>query len=339
MKNRTCLFCFLTLILCLSATAMSYGQAVAEESAADTPPPEGMVLIPAGQFQMGSHPTDTWHDAWPDEQPVHTIHLDAFYMDIYEVTNAQFKKFVDANPQWSKDNIEHKFHRSYDYGGHYLKLWNGNDYPPGKADHPVVWVSWYAAMAYAEWAGKRLPTEAEWEYAARGGLTGKKYPWGDAEPTPDDANYDENVNDTTPIGTYPANGYGLYDMAGNVCEWCLDKHDPDFYRASHNSRNPVSVSGGQPLAWLLKNFKHIQGDRVLRGGAWNLLAQFTRVARRNSDTPATTSADTGFRCVMDATPAVEPVAPVEEEAGAKTPTPRGYGAHPRWRIPNGQRGL
>ena len=258
-----------------------------------------MRRIPAGTFQMGSPATDTWPDAWPDEQPMHTVHVDAFYMDVFEVTNAQFKKFVDANPQWSKDNIEDKFHRSYDYGGHYLKLWTGTDYPAGKADHPVVWVSWYAAMAYAEWAGKRLPTEAEWEYAARGGLAGKKYPWGDAKPTPDDANYDENVNDTTPIGTYTANGYGLYNMAGNASEWCLDAYDEDFYFVSHNSRNPVAVSGGKPLTWLLENFKHIRGDRVLRGGAWNLLAQFTRVGCRTPDTPATTSANTGFRCVMD----------------------------------------
>ena len=140
-------------------------------------PPEGMVLIPAGSFEMGSEDAEAWAHA----QPVHTVHLDAFYMDTHEVTNAEFKIFVDANPQWQKDNIEDRFHN-----GDYLALWSGTDYPAGEGEHPVVFVSWYAAMAYAEWAGKRLPTEAEWEYAARGGLAGKEYPWGDTI-TPADA--------------------------------------------------------------------------------------------------------------------------------------------------------
>ena len=216
-----------------------------------------MVLIPAGSFEMGSADAD----ADDDERPVHTVHLDAFYMDVYEVTNAQFKAFVDANPQWQKDNIDDRFH-----WGLYLDHWNGTDYPAGKADHPVVYVSWYAAMAYAEWAGKRLPTEAEWEYAASGGLAGKKYPWGDTI-TAADANYDENVGDTTPVGQYPANGYGLYDMAGNVQEQCLDALDWDFYAESDNSRNPLA--GGETVQWLRENFTSIPGHsyRVSRGGS------------------------------------------------------------------------
>ena len=117
-----------------------------------TEPPEGMVLIPAGTFQMGSND----EEARDDEQPVHTVHLDAFYMDKYEVTNAQFKAFLDANPAWQKDNIDDRFH-----DGFYLTHWTGTDSPAEEADSPVVYVTWYAAMAYAEWAGKRLPTEAE----------------------------------------------------------------------------------------------------------------------------------------------------------------------------------
>ena len=111
-------------------------------------------------------------DARDNEQPVHTVHLDAFYMDVFEVTNAFFKAFVDANPHWQKNLIMDEFH-----DGDYLLHWSGNNYPSGKGNHPVTFVSWYAAMAYAEWAGKRLPTEAEWEYAARGGVAGKKYPF------------------------------------------------------------------------------------------------------------------------------------------------------------------
>ena len=217
-----------------------------------------MVLIPAWSFEMGSADAD----ADDDEGPVHTVHLDAFYMDTYEVTNAQFKAFVDANPLWQKDNIAARFHK-----GDYLDEWLGNAYPAGKANHPVVSVSWYAAMVYAAWAGKRLPTEAEWEYAARGGLAGKKYPWGDDEPTPADANYGivGEVGDATPVGQYPANGYGLYDMAGNVMEWCLNEYDEDFYAASANSRNPIA--GGKTIQWLRENFTRVRLHRVGRGGS------------------------------------------------------------------------
>ena len=251
--------------------------------------PEGMVLIPAGSFQMGSED----EEARDNEKPVHTVHLDAFYMDKYEVTNAQFKAFVDANPQWQKDNIEDRFHNTLD---DYLEFWSGTDYPAGKADHPVTHVSWYAAMAYAEWAGKRLPTEAEWEYAARGGLAGKKYPWGDAKPTPADANYGWNVGDTTPVGQYAANGYGLYDMAGNVWEWCLDTLDFDFYAVSDNSRNPIA--GGETVQELRENFATNPTNtlRVLRGGSWDLIAPNLRVAFRFGLTPTDASLFYGFRC-------------------------------------------
>ena len=252
--------------------------------------PEGMVLIPAGTFEMGSP------DAFGDEQPVHTVHLDAFYVDVYEVTNAQFKAFVDANPQWGKDNIEARFH-----SGYYLGLRTGTDYPAGKADHPVVFVSWYAAMAYAEWAGKRLPTEAEWEYAARGGLAGQKYPWGDTI-TPADATYGNKVGDTTPVGQYPANGYDLYDMTGNVWEWCLDAYDGSFYAVSDDSRNPIA--GEMSIQELRENFTSIPTypSRVLRGGSWGSDAQFLRVAVRYRASPTLTDGFFGFRCARAVTP-------------------------------------
>ena len=259
----------------------------------ETTPPEGMVLIPAGSFQMGSDDAE----ASDDEQPVHTVHVDGFFMDTHEVTNAQFKAFVDANPEWGK--IDHGF----SIYGSYLSHWSGTDYPAGKADHPVVWVSWYAAMAYAEWAGKRLPTAAEWEYAARGGLAGQKYPWGDDELTPAHANYGENIGDTTPVGQYAANGYGLYDMAGNVWEWCLDAFDADFYAASDNSRNPIA--GGETVQWLRENFTSLPTDsfRVLRGGGWSEISTNLRVAFHGVNAPTYTFFSIGFRCVRDITPA------------------------------------
>ena len=257
----------------------------------ETPPPapEGMVLIPAGSFEMGSDD----EDARLDEQPVHTVHLDAFYMDEYEVTNAQFKAFVDANPHWQKDQVEDRLH-----DGDYLATWEDNTYPAGKANHPVTYVSWYAALAYAEWTGKRLPTEAEWEYAARGGLEGQKYPWGNTI-TPHNANYGEHVGDTTPVGQYADNGYGLYDMAGNVGEWCLDEYDADFYVVSRNSRNPIS--GAQTIQWILDNFTSTPAypGRVLRGGSWVNTASGLRVANRYGKTPKDTYVLIGFRCVRD----------------------------------------
>ena len=171
-----------------------------------------MVLIPAGEFQMRSNPDDY------DGEPLYTaVYVDVFYIDKYEVTNTQYKEFLDANPKWRKK--EH----SQDHGhasGSYLFDWNEDTYPSGKGNYPVAYVSFEAAEAYAQWVGKRLPTEAEWEKAARGKLVKKKYPWGNLIDS-NKANSQEYV--ITPIGSYPANGYGLYDVAGNVAEWCLEE--------------------------------------------------------------------------------------------------------------------
>ena len=259
---------------------------VEQPPAMEPPPPaapEGMVLIPAGEFQMGSNAPE----AENDEQPVHTVYVDAFFMDKYEVTNEQYKQFILANPDWEKDRIDK---RSID--GNYLKHWNGNDYPPGTANHPVVEVSWYAAMAYAGWVGKRLPTEAEWEYAARGGLVGKKYPWGDIIDL-GKANYGGNVGDTTVVGKYPANGYGLHDMAGNVWEWCLDEYNKDFYFISPRE-NPLS--GANTMDRVINNFTDVELFRVLRGGSWRLKPRTLRVAARSRGVAAGTLYDGGFRC-------------------------------------------
>ena len=245
--------------------------------------PDGMVPIPAGEFQIGSSATD----ARDNEKPPHTVYIDAFYMDMYEVTNAEYRKFVDANPNWRKDRILSKYH-----DGKYLDFWNGNDYPSGRDFHPVVHVSWYAAMAYAEWAGKRLPTEAEWERAARGGLSNKKYPWGNFR-DPSKANYGNYVRGTTLVGTYSPNDYGLYDMAGNVWEWCLDAYDPNFYTPSRHE-NPIS---GGSIVDITGNFADIKTLRVLRGGARSSKPDYIRVTHRGSGNPIGAGDNVGFRCV------------------------------------------
>jgi len=295
MKNKFGILALLLGALLLAAALVvgwGYREKFEAEPARDAAP-EGMVLIPAGAFFMGSNDPE----AGNDEQPVHRVYVDAFYMDVHEVTNLEYKRFVLKNPQWQKDRIPRSLH-----DGDYLRHWNGTDYPRGKADHPVVFVSWYGAMAYAHWVGKRLPTEAEWEKAARGGDEGLKYPWGNTI-TPVRANYGNNVRDTRAVGSYAANGYGLRDMAGNVWEWCLDAYDGDFYFSSPD-RNPLSdVNTLGNLALIVDDYTNVKSSRVLRGGSWNDGPQYLRAANRIGSPPSYSLVNYfGFRCVRAITP-------------------------------------
>ncbi|MDP7000144.1 MAG: formylglycine-generating enzyme family protein, partial [Candidatus Poribacteria bacterium] len=174
-----------------------------------------MVLIPAGSFMMGSDAGES------DEKPEHRVELDGFYMDAYEVTVGQFRRFVNQS--------------GYRYEGDWDKV---AKYSPGD-NYPMIYVSWNDATAYAEWTGKRLPTEAEWEYAARGGLKGKRYLWGDEidKTKAHYASWNNGRGTTKVVGSFEANGYGLYDMAGNVWEWCADWYGSDYYQNA-SSKNP-----------------------------------------------------------------------------------------------------
>ncbi|RKU27803.1 hypothetical protein C6499_11250 [Candidatus Poribacteria bacterium] len=252
--------------------------------------PDGMVLIPEGEFEMGSNNGN----ADNDEQPVHTVHLDAFYIDANEVTNGEFKDFVLANPEWQKERIDEKFH-----DGNYLQDWHGNNFPLGERDHPVRYVSWYAAMAYAVWVDKRLPTEAEWEKAARGGLKKKEYPWGNGINI-NRANYGKRLGETTPVGEYPANDYGVHDIAGNVWEWCLDEYQADFY-ANSPRRNPTA--GANNVEEIVNDFQNIVDFRVIRGGGWNSNPEWLRASNRHGTSPAYAGIGAlGFRCAKSVSP-------------------------------------
>ena len=290
-----------------------------EQPASATIPraPGDMVLISAGEFLMGSEAEGTS----PDQRPVHPVYLDAFYMDVHPVTNKQYKQFLDddANKVWRKPTQKYDspyfyfwwkwkkrkaakmirkkwIEASVFFSYSYLRDWNGNEFPSGKENFPVEGVSWRAAMAYAAWADKRLPTEAEWEKAARGGLVQKLYPWGDT-PSSDKANF--QTHNTTAVGSYPPNEYGLYDMWGNVQQWCLDKYDPDFYKHSPRE-NPIS---GVNIAHIVSNYISLGDSRVLRGGSWSYNATDLRIANRFYDAPASADDYNGFRCVREtATP-------------------------------------
>jgi serine/threonine-protein kinase len=265
-------------------------------------PKDGMILvyIPAGKFLMGSDNNDD--TAAADGKPQHTVSLDAFWIDQIEITNAMFAQFVQATSY--KTDAEKDGWAYISSGGSWPKT-NGADWRHpngpesnlnGLENYPVVLVSWNDAQAYCTWAERRLPTEAEWEYAARGGLDGKPYPWGDtfygAAANFCDANCvmdwkSTNDNDgytnTSPVGNYAPNGYRLYDMAGNVNEWVKDWYDKSYYSSSP-AENPQGPTSGE--------------SRVLRGGSWIVSAYGLRVFSRGSDAPSNRNDLNGFRCSL-----------------------------------------
>lgn len=261
----------------------------------------GMVPVPGSTFDLGTDAADiprlleTFNvkraEIFSGESPRHRVRIDPFYMDAYEVTNAQFKQFVDKNPQWQAEKIPARLHN-----GKYLGDWSGGEFPKGRENYPVVNVSWYAAVAYCRSQGKRLPTEAEWDFAARGSLEGKIYPWGDAAPDKTRANYSASgLGAARPVGSYAPNGYGLYDMAGNVWEYTADEWK------AYSGKNPLTVN---PVAGgsFFRDDSYLQATtrRVIRGGSWGGVALNLRTSYRDSH-PAEGAGDhVGFRCVQNA---------------------------------------
>ncbi|MCB1050403.1 MAG: SUMF1/EgtB/PvdO family nonheme iron enzyme [Acidobacteria bacterium] len=230
-------------------------------------PPEGMAFVPAGSYSMGSY-------AEFDTRPPHEVNLTPFFIGAHEVTNAEYKRFIDARPEWAPTRINAKFH-----DGNYLKDWDGNAPPRGKENYPVRYVSWFAAQAYATYVGKRLPTEAEWEKAASGGNFGQKYWWGNS-PDAKKAVYEFYAGKSTaPVTSFPPNGYGIYEILGNVEEWVQDTYNPNFYSNSPTD-NPVN---------------DVDGLKVTRGGHFKSRGKDITVYTRAKYDPRTCEAVVGFR--------------------------------------------
>lgn len=233
-----------------------------------------MTIVAGGSFTRGSN------DGNRDEMPCHQIILSSFAIDIHPVTNEQFVRFLDAMGG-EKDSNHHDIIRLRDSR---IKRSGGKlTIESGYAKHPVVGVTWYGAVGYAKWVGKRLPTEAEWEVASYGGLEGALFPTGeDIEKS--QANFFSS--DTTPVMSYAPNGYGIHDLAGNVYEWCHDWYGYNYYEVS--IQEPDNPNG--PLQGVY---------RVLRGGCWKSLKEDLRCSRRHRNNPGTVNSTYGFRCAAD----------------------------------------
>jgi sulfatase modifying factor 1 len=307
---------------------------------------KGMIWIKPGTFMMGADNSQ----ASPDEYPKHKVTVDGFWMDATEVTNDEFAQFVKATgyittaerkPDWNQlkkqlppgtekpdDSLLVAASLVFDPPKHpvdlndYTQWWawkKGADWKhphglgsniKGKGNYPVVHVSWYDAVAYCKWAGKRLPTEAEWEWAARGGLQNKIYPWGN-EPVdegkpkantwqghfPDNNTVRDKFYGLAPVASFPANGYGLYDMAGNVWEWCADYYNNGYYKTIASASGVKDPKG--PANSYDPEDPYAK-KRVIRGGSFLCNDSYCsgyRVARRMKTTEDSGMEHLGFRCI------------------------------------------
>ena len=245
--------------------------------------PAPMVLVPAGPFLRGS-PAPTPPEK--DDAPARPIQLGAFRVDRTEVTNAAYARFVEATgrrpPQWGAEDARRARRPGEASAPDWSRFgWDGGRPQPGTGDLPVTLVTWFDAEAYCAWAGKRLPTEAEWEKAARG-TDGRRYPWG-GEPPEGRANFGGAHPGPLPAGTFPggASPYGALDMAGNAAEWVADYHAPGYYREAPE-RDPRGPGRGVA--------------RAVRGGFWRDPAERITVHRRWRLPPAQKHGGVGFRC-------------------------------------------
>ncbi|HEY0981595.1 formylglycine-generating enzyme family protein [Schlesneria sp.] len=332
-----------------SSSTPSTGSKTGADSGSGNVVPPGMVWIPAGEFWMG---TDS-PDAWDDERPAHRVKLDGFWIDATEVTNAEFQRFVDATgflttaeraptleeimaqsppgtPPPPEESLvpgslvftppEHPvplddFSQWWQWtpGANWKHPEGPGSHLAGRENHPVVHISWDDAVAYANWAGKRLPTEAEWEYAARGGLDRKNYVWGDEQPSlkqpqanlwngtfPHRNTKEDGFERTAPVRSFPPNGFGLFDMSGNVWEWCADWYDRDAYKRFGRGKVQVNPTGPSVSNDPLRPYAT---QRSQRGGSFLCNDSYCtryRPSARHGGTPDTGISHVGFRCARSA---------------------------------------
>lgn len=342
----------LILVALLGQTLQAADSSPTAGTAKESAPP-GMVRIPGGEFRMGTEdPRDKvcgGRESMADARPIHRVRVDAFWMDVTEVTNAEFRKFVEAThyvtvaerplkpedfPGVPKDKLvpgsvvftppsapvpldDFQQWWSYVPGTNWRHPQGPASNLDGRDAYPVVQIAFEDAEAYAKWAGKRLPTEAEWEFAARGGLKDTTYTWGnELRPEgrwmanifeghfPDRDTGADGFAGIAPVGRYPANGYGLRDMAGNVWEWCADWYRPDYYQVLAGAKDGLAVNPSGPA----DSFDPLEPGvpkRVHRGGSFLCTDEYcTRymVGTRGKGEPSTGSNHLGFRCVRSIAP-------------------------------------
>jgi formylglycine-generating enzyme required for sulfatase activity len=281
------------LLFVISVAGQSIGKRASQPKA-----PNNMVLIPGGTFEMGTAKDDlsslmtkfnVQHpELFEEEIPKHPVKLSPFFMDKFEVTNAEFAKFVREYPEWRPDRLA-----ADKQNGKYLSNWNGTEPPKDKLQFPVAFVTWHAAVAFCNEQGKRLPTEAEWEFAARGGLKDKAFPWGDDLPDKTRANYGASgFGAPVKAGSYAPNGYGLFDMAGNVWEFLADEWSK---YPTDGMLQTDPVAGGS-----VSDFMRVKTRRSLRGGSFGGGVVNLRVTYRDSHVPTNAVEHIGFRCAKSA---------------------------------------
>jgi sulfatase modifying factor 1 len=327
----------------------SFAPTIANTSKAPSTAPEGMVWIPGGEFSMGSEgKCDGKSCCSPatvaDALPIHRVYVDGFWMDATDVTNAQFEKFVKATgyvtlaeraptkeefPTAPPENLvagsvvftptsgpvsldDHYQWWSYVKGANWRHPEGPQSDIKGKENYPVVQTAYPDAVAYAKWAGKRLPTEAEWEFAARGGLSGKLYAWGDEfKPSgkfmantyqgvfPVKDSGEDGFVGTSPVGSFPPNGYGLSDMAGNVWQWCSDWYQSDYFRQLAQHGNVARNPQGPEMPF--DPAEPTERKRVQKGGSFLCTDQYcTRymMGTRGKGEVNTGTNHVGFRCAL-----------------------------------------
>lgn len=287
----------LVTFLCFSLAHCAQAQVAPAASSSQPAAQEAMVLIHGATFQMGIEAADIPRfqkifaienpQLFLDELPRHTVTVKDFYIDKYLVTNRDFQRFVAANPKWDPGGPPSESARE----DHSLVHGSSPGAASTQLNHPVVNITWYEAAAFCQWRGKRLPSEAEWEFAARGGQP-VLFPWGDEPADAKRANFASNIGTTTPVDSYPPNRYGLFDMAGNVWQFLADRWAP-YRRTTAKSAKSEERSAGQAISLP-------EPRRVIRGGSFAGHAVNLWVEYRDSHAPNNPREYVGFRCAKSA---------------------------------------